>query len=173
MTRLERHCRANNQCSRRECIEINGLSENTENGSLEDLTLKVLNEIGVNIDSQNVEDCHWIKTQGPKKIISKFSKRKDANKVCTEKKKLKRKNLTSLGISKRIYINDSLCKYYKQLWANCKKLRENQVIHAFWISNGSIKLKVSETGNVHTVTHDVDLEVLFPGNSLIEDARRM
>ena len=86
---------------------------------------------------------------------------------------MKGKNLTSLGINKPIYINDSLCTYYKKLWAKCKKLRDNQVIHAFWISNGSIKLKVSETGNVHTVTHDVDLEVLFPGNSLIEDVRRM
>ena len=147
--------------------------ENTENGNLEDLTLKVLNEIGVNVDSRNVEDCHWIKTQGPKKVIIKFSRRKDANKVRTDKKKLKGKNLTSLGINKPIYINDSLCTYYKKLWAKCKKLRDNQVIHAFWISNGSIKLKVSETGNVHTVTHDVDLEVFFPGNSLIEDVRRM
>ena len=170
---LEHQCWANNQYSRRECLEITGLPENTENGNLEDLTLKVLNEIGVNIDSQNVEDCHWIKTQGPEKVIIKFSKRKDANKVRTEKKKLKGKNLTSLRINKPIYINDSLCTYYNKLWAKCKKLRDNQVIHAFWISNRSIKLKASETGNVHTVTHDVDLEVLFPGNSLIEDVRRM
>ena len=99
--------------------------------------------------------------------------RKDANKVRTEKKKLKGKNLTSLGINKPIYINDSLCTYYRKLWARYKKLRDNQVIHAFWISSGSIKLKVLETVNVHTVTHDVDLEVLFPGNSLIEDVRRM
>ena len=99
--------------------------------------------------------------------------RKEANKVRTEKKKLKGKNLTSLGINKQIYINDSLCRCYKKLWAKCKKLRDNQVIHAFCISNASIKLKVSETGNVHAVTHDVNFEVLFPGKSLIEDVRRM
>ena len=172
VTSLKRQCWANNQYTRRECLEITGLPENTENGNLEELTLKVLNEIGVNIDSRNVEDCHWVKTQGPKKVIIKFSRRKDANKVRTDKKKLKGKNLTSLGINKPIYINDSLCTYYK-IWTKCKKLHDNQVIHAFWISNGSIKLKVSETGNVHIVTHDVDLEVLIPGNSLIEDARRM
>ena len=173
MTSLEHHCWPNNQYSRQECLEITGLPENTENGNLEDQTLQVLKEIGVNIDSKNVEVCHWIKTQGPKKVIIKFSEHKYTNKVSTKKKKLKRKNLTSLGINKPIYINDSLCTYYKKLWAKCKKLCDNQVIHAFWISNGSIKLKVSETGNVHTVTHDVDLEVLFPGNSLIEDVRRM
>ena len=173
VTSLKRQCWANNQYTRRECLEITGLPENTENGNLEDLTLKVLNEIGVNIDSRNVEDCHWVKTQGPKKVIIKFSRRKDANKVRTDKKKLKGKNLTSLGINKPIYISDSLCTYYKKIWTKCKKLHDNQVIHAFWISNGSIKLKVSETGNVHIVTHDVDLEVLIPGNSLTEDARRM
>ena len=173
VTSLERPCWANNQYTRRECLEITGLPENTENGNLEDLTLKILNEIDVNIDSRNVEDCHCIKTQGPKKVIIKFSRRKDANKVRPAKKKLKGNNLTSLGINKPIYVNDSLCTYYKKLCAKCKKLRDNQVIHAFCISNGSIKLKVSETGNVHTMTHDVDLEVLFPGNSLIEDVRRM
>ena len=173
VTSLERQCWANNQYSRRECLEITVLPEDTENGNLEDLTLKFLNKIGVNIGSKNVEDYHWIKTQGPKKIIIKFSKRKDGNKVRTEKKKVKGKNLTSLGINKPTYINNSLCTYYKKLWAKCKNLHDNQVIHAFWISNGLIKLKVLETGNVHTVTHDIDLEVLFPGNSLIEDVRRM
>ena len=56
-----------------------------------------------------MEDCHWIKTQGPKKVIIKFLRRKDANKVQAEKKKLKGKNLGTLGINNSIYINDSLC----------------------------------------------------------------
>ena len=89
------------------------------------------------------------------------------------RKKLKGKNLTSLGINKPIYINDSLCKYYNKFWANYKRLRDNQVIHAFWISNRPIKLKVLETGNVHTLTHEVDLEVFFRSNSLIEGVGRM
>ena len=53
VTSLERQCWANNQYTRRECLEIIGLPENTENGNLEDLTLKVLNEIGVNVDSRS------------------------------------------------------------------------------------------------------------------------
>ena len=70
--------------------------------------LKIFNEIGVNIDSKKVEDCHWLKTLRPKKVIIKFSRHKDANKVRTEKKNLKGKNLTSQGINKPIYMNDSL-----------------------------------------------------------------
>ena len=68
MTSLERQCWANNQYSRREGLKITGPPEKTENGNLEDLKVKVLNEIGVNIDCKNVEDCHWIKTQDPKKL---------------------------------------------------------------------------------------------------------
>ena len=83
------------------------------------------------MDSRNVEDFHWIKTQCPKKVIIKFWRRKDANKVRTETKRLKGKNLTSLGIYRPIYINDRLCTYYKKHWAKCKKLRGNKVIHAF------------------------------------------
>ena len=152
VTSLERQCWATNQYTRRECLKITRLPENTENGNLENLTLKVLNEIGTNINSKNVEDCHWIKTQGPKKVI-KFSRGKNANKVRAEKKKLKGKNHTSLGKNKPIYIIHSLCTYCKR-----KKLRDNKVIHVFWTSNGLIKLKISETlDNVHKVTHDVEV----------------
>ena len=36
---------------------------------LETLLLKVLVEMGIDIDLANVEDCLWIKTQDPKKAI--------------------------------------------------------------------------------------------------------
>ena len=39
VTSLERQCWANNQYTRRECLEITGLPENTDNGNLEDLKL--------------------------------------------------------------------------------------------------------------------------------------
>ena len=48
----------------------------------------------------------------------------------------------------------------------------NKFIHGFWTSNGSIRLKLTETGNVCVITHDADLEELFPGNELISDDTR-
>ena len=106
-------------------------------------------------------------------MIIKLSRRKDANKIRSEKKKLKGKNLTSLGINTPVYVNDSLCTYYKKLWAKCKKLHNNKLIYAFWTPNGSVKLKVSENGNIHGITRDVDLEELFPNNELIKDIQRV
>ena len=98
ITTLERQCWVNNQCSRRECLEISGIPENIKNKDLKNLTLQIFEEIDISVDpEENVEDCHWVKTQRSKKVIMKLSRRKDANKIRSEKKKLKGKNLTSLG----------------------------------------------------------------------------
>ena len=79
--------------------------ETTKNGNLLNLMLKVLKEIGVNIDFWNFCHCH--------SGVIKFSRRKNANKVQIEKKKLTGKNLTLLGINKPVYMNDSPCTYHK------------------------------------------------------------
>ena len=79
VTSFERQCWASNQYTRRECLEITGRPESTKNGNLEDLTLKVLNEIGVNIDSKNVENCHCFKTQDPKEVKGKGKEGKEPN----------------------------------------------------------------------------------------------
>ena len=89
ITTLERQCWANNQYSRRECLEISGIPENIENKDLENLTLQIFEKIDVSVDPGNVEDCHWVKTQLSKKVIIKLCRRKDANKIRSEKKKLK------------------------------------------------------------------------------------
>ena len=101
-----------------------------------------------------------------------MSRRKDADKIRRAKKKLKGLNLSSIGINSAVYINDSFCRYYKNLSAKCKKLWLNKFIHGFWTFNGSIRLKLTETGNVRAITRDADLEELFPGNGLISDDTR-
>ena len=44
----------------------------------------------------------------------------------------------------QVYINENLCCYCKLLWSKCKKLREDEWIEAFWVSNRLIKLRVEE-----------------------------
>ena len=131
---------------------------------------KRFEKFDVDVDPENVEDCHWLKTRNSsKKVIIKLSKRKDADKIRQVKKKLKSLNLESMGISSPIFINDSLCAYYKKLWAKCKMLWLNKYIYGFWVSYGSIKIKESESLLPVTITHDVDLENKFAGNPLLKD----
>ena len=173
MKLLERQCWANKQYSRRECLEISGVPESITDNDLEGKVLKLLENIDVKVHPDHIETCHWINSNaGPKKVVIKMSRRKDADKIRRAKKKLKGLNLSSIGINSAVYINDSLCRYYKNLWAKCKKLWLNKFIHGFWTSHGSIRLKLTKTGNVRVITRNADLKKLFPGNLLISDDTR-
>ena len=78
-------------------------------------------------------------------------------------------DLSSIGDGSPVYINDSLCKYYEMLWRKCKKLCANKFIHSFWVSNGSIRSKLSDNEKLYIITHINDFEELFPGNEFIRD----
>ena len=73
------------------------------------------------------------------------------------------------GIDSTVYINDSLCSYYKMLWGKCRKLLLNKYIYSFWVTNGTIKLKAVENGRVYAITHRNDLVKLFPDNEILAD----
>ena len=51
--------------------------------------------------------------------------------------------------------------------ATCKKLWSNKHIHAFWVSYGILRLKLTASGRVHVITHSQDLDELFPENELL------
>ena len=125
-TSLERHCWSNSQYSRRGCLELIGIPEISDNNTLEGTILKIFEVKG---GLSNVEDCHWISSKnGPKLVIIKLSKRKNATKVLSSKRALKDMDLTSIGINNFVYTNNSLCTYYKMLWGKCKSLRTNKLI---------------------------------------------
>ena len=42
-------------------------------------------------------------------------------------------------------------------------------MHGYWVSYSLIKIKVPESSPPVTITHDVDLESTFVGNSLLKD----
>ena len=160
VTSLEHQGWSNSQYSRRECLELTGIPETSDNNTLESTVLKIFEKLEVNVDPSNVEDYHWISSKnGPKRVIVKVSKRKDASKIRSSKRKLKDMDLTSIGINNPVYINDSLC----------KSLRMNKLIHSFWVTNGSIRLRTAENGRTNVITHLSDLEELFPGNELLSD----
>ena len=167
---LERQCWSNAQYSKRETLEISGIPENIDDGELEGKVLTVLSKLDVNIDPANVEACHWLKSNNKgKKAILKLSRRKDSDEIRRVRSKLKTTDLKPIGITTPVYINDSLCFYYKKLWSKCKKLWTNKFIFGYWVSNGSIKIRISERSPVKVISHIVDLEKLFPDNPLLTD----
>ena len=139
------------------------------NSELEDIALHLFKKLDVEEDSSKIEDWHWLPSKEPKRVIVKFFKRKDTNRVRKVKKNLKGMDSSLIGIRSPVYLIDSLCKYYKMLWRKCKKLCVNKFIHSFWVSNGSIRLKLSDNGRLDMITHIHDLEELFPGNEFRDE----
>ena len=167
---FERKCYRNEQYSRRECLEISGVPDRTPDSQLEDKVRGVFEIIDSAVKSKNIEACHWIKTKhGGRGVTVKLSKRKDADRIKENKKKLKSTNLLSLDVQDPVYINDSLCNSYKSLWSKCKRLHGGNFIHSFWMTNGSIRVKVAESSQTQEVSHICDLGELFAGNQCLVD----
>ena len=107
---------ANEQYSRRECLEISGISESVNDNALEDKIQGVLRGTDVEVDTENNESCHPLKGNGNRgRVILKLSKRKDAEKIKLNKKKLRNIDHKKIGLSSgtKIFINERLCGYYK------------------------------------------------------------
>ena len=161
---LERQCWGNSQYSRRECLEITGIPDSIGNDDLEETTIKIFDKLDVAIDPSKTEDCHWLKSNGPKKVIIKFARRKDANLIRKNKNKLKGMNLCSIGVNNPVFTKIASVHITRCYGENAKNS-----IHAFWVSNGILRLKLTASGRVYVITHSQDLDELFPENELLRD----
>ena len=87
---VERKCFANEQYSRRECLEISGIPPSVKDNELETKVLSIPEETDASVDAGLVEDCHRSPSkENPKKMIFKLNRCKDARKVLLNKKNLK------------------------------------------------------------------------------------
>ena len=117
---VERKCWANEQYSRRECLEISGIPESIQDDDLDDCVTKIFNECDTPLDPANIEACHCLKSKArPKKVIIKLSKRKDVFSILRRKKKLKSVDIAKVYLTQGslIFRNQSLISYYKYLWS--------------------------------------------------------
>ena len=85
------------------------------------------------------------------------------------KNKLQGMNICLIDVNNPVFINDDLGSYYKMVWQKCKKRWPNKYIHAFWVSNGILRLQLTASGRVHVITHSQDLDELFIQNELLRD----
>ena len=90
--------------------------------------------------------------------------------VMNKKKFLKNANLGGTGLppSSSLFSNPSLCSYCNYLWSKCKALWLGKLISSFWVSNGSLRIKLGDN-TVKSVTHKDNLKVLFSGNPILMD----
>ena len=103
-------CWANEQYSRTECLEILGIPESVIDNALEDKIQGVLCGIDAEVLTENIESCNRLKGKGSKgRVILKLSKRKDAEKIKLNKKKLKKIDHKNIGLSSGMKVFTNEC----------------------------------------------------------------
>ena len=150
-----------NMYSRRECLEIVGISETVSSNSLEEIALNIFEELCVRIILSDIEAQLRVGPSSCKNVIIKMSRLKDANTVLCVKRNPSSMKLEALEVGNPIFSNDSLCSCYIGLCSKCKRLWTNKNIHTFWVSNVSVKMKVRENSKPNIIGHNTDLEKIF------------
>ena len=160
---LERQCWTNAQYSRRECLDTVGVPREESGEVLEEKVLNIFGKLGCDISPDRIEACHRVGRTNDTAIV-KFSRRKDCQHVWSVKKDLKKLTLEDLELpaNSKLFINRSLCPYYKMLWSKSMKLHSLSKIHSFFISGDTIKIKVNENSSPFSITHVDDFGRHFP-----------
>ena len=104
---------------------------------------EIVDNVGGKINDRTIESCHGIDSQS--RTIVKFRHKRDCQQSMKVKKDLSKLNLTDIDLSNtKIYINQSLCPYYKLIWSKSKQLHAANQVQSYFISNGTVEVKVEE-----------------------------
>ena len=158
----ERQCWENAQYSWRNTLEVAGTPLSVRDNVYEQKVCDVIQEIGVDSFDRDIQACHRLKDKD--QTIVKFTNRKDCLRILRVKRQLKGLDPSAVDLPEgtKIFINESLCPYYRGIWNKCKKLRDKQKVYQYYTINGLIRLRIEESGQAKTITHMVDLQNLFP-----------
>ena len=159
---IEKQCWANAQYSRKECLEISGIPWSVSDNDLEDVVCKAITKAGVEVSDKDIEDCHRVGKRGT--TIVKFCKRKFSKQVLNVRKDLTKLSMEDLQLTgqEKLYIKLSICPYYRVLWPKSKSLHSMGKIYSYYVSNGTIKIKIQETSKPLSIMHISDLDKRFP-----------
>ena len=163
LSSVERQCWKNAQYFRREYVEVVGIPSLVEHDQLEPTVCRILHHIGVNISGDKIEACHRLGKNSDRTTV-KFSSRKDYEHTMHVIKDLKDLDATDLNLpaGTKLYINDSLCPYYRELWNEAKKLWNKKKIFSYFTVSGTVRIRLQEKGPYSMITHTDDFEGALP-----------
>ena len=75
---LEHQCWANAQYSRKECVEVAGISPQVDDKHLEAKLLSIFQKVDCTIAPELIDDCHQLGKNNDR-VIVKFTRRKDCS----------------------------------------------------------------------------------------------
>ena len=63
----------------------------------------------------------------------------------------------------KIFVNQGLCSYYRVLWSKTKRFESMDKKNSFFISGGTVKIKIDENSKPLAIIHLDDLAINFVG----------
>ncbi|XP_077989956.1 uncharacterized protein LOC144444419 [Glandiceps talaboti] len=146
---VERGLEEQNQYSRRENLEIQGIPETTEENT-DDIIVAVLQRVADDITPEDIEVTHRIgrkdnreRNPRPRPIIVKFSSRRKRDKVYKQRKNIRNTTTDMIGYRSKnnIYINENLTPLKRNLLKEVNDKRKKSGYKFLWTHNGNIYVK--------------------------------
>lgn len=143
-------------------VEIKGVPvKNNEN--LFDLVGQVGSVLGYPIKKEDINLITRVPTyqkDSPKPIIVSFINRYVKEDFVSSMKKQKQLNANTLGFSgtAKIYVNDHLTPYYKQLLTKAKSAQKNTNFQFIWVKHSKIWARKTTNSKVFTINSELDLQ---------------
>lgn len=148
-------------------LEIHNLPEDNHETQekLMDMVIKIAAEVGVRLMKEEIEASHRIQTRNKNKekpVIVHLASRKKRNEIIAGQKKTKvtQDKILANGSSSRIFVNESLTKYYKELLFEAKKKAQEINFKYVWTAEGKILMRAEEKGRVFRIKNHLDLKNL-------------
>ena len=120
------------QYNRRNNVEISGILNKIPDDDLENHVIESCKNSNIIINSADIEGCrHRLplgrnSTTDNKRVIVKSINRKQSELMLRSKK--------SISSKSKVYINHSLCPYYRYIWKKCKDLQRKGKVSQFFVS---------------------------------------
>lgn len=165
---LEKKVAANNQYTRINNIEISGIEEEIIQEDLQPTVIRILNQIDVPVNFNDIEACHRLykkpTDKGPAKVIVRFFDRNYARTCHRNKKNLSYIDKYHCGIKKdsNIYIHENLCPTYKSIYETAYHLYKNEKIKNVWTFKGIVHIRMNDSDEHHKIVHFNELYEYFP-----------
>ena len=156
------------QYTRKNSLEIVGVPE-TAYPSTEELVIRVAEILNVEIKPEDIEISHKLKRKYTNAVIVKFLSHKVKMKLYKQRTKLKNVKVSDLFPSfanatrdtgQRIFINENLTSYRRELFGKVNKKRKDNLIVSAWTMDGKIYVKTSPDGTPVRIYSEGDLEDL-------------
>ena len=131
--------------------------EDVSDNDYEEKVIKICKDSDIVITSSDIEDCHRLRlgrnsTSENKRVIVTFVNRKHSELMLHLKK--------SISSKSKVYINNSLCPYYRFLWGKSEELQRKGKVNQVFCLGAVVTVRVTENGPLMKAFHEQDIIAL-------------